>query len=155
MIISIEKFIRTGCFGLIEVGEDKNYLVEVLGKPDSDNDMGKNGTIVLYGWYEFYFDTNDILYAIQNDNYDPSDSGTFSFENEKFKVNSWILNSRQNQTIETISEKLDSKKIKHSLIMYYGREVIKTGSGIIIDFDENLAGPNQLIGIRYWPKFTN
>ena len=154
MKISIKNFIKTAKFGPIEIGISKEKAIQVLGKPDSDNNLGETGSILLYGWYELFFNHENTLHSIQNDKYNPNASETYEFKNEVFKIDSWFLNHRKNQTIDEISKLLYSSDIDHSVINYYGRNVIITSSNVVIDFsdDENELGVRELIGIRYWPN---
>jgi len=131
----------------------KESVIKHLGQPDSDNDMQENGCILLYSWYEFFFDHKNKLHSIQNDNYAPSDAASFEFKNEAIEIDSWFLNSTPNQTLESILNLLNAKNIDSALVNYFGRNVIKVNSGVIVDFDEekNSDGVRELIGIRYWP----
>ena len=153
MIISIEEFLRSGEFGPVVIGMSKEEVIEYLGQPDSDNDIDKSGSILLYSWYEFFFNNENKLYSIQNDNYDSTDASSFEFKNESIEIDSWFLNNTRNQSIDNIIELLSLKKIDYSVIDYFGRNVIKLTSGVVVDFDEekNTHGVKELIGIRYWP----
>ncbi|MBB3166835.1 hypothetical protein [Simiduia aestuariiviva] len=153
MKLSIEEFVKTGKFGPVQIGMSKPEIIEFLGEADSDNDMDQNGSILIYGWYELFINSEDRLYSIQNDNYDPKYPETYIFQNSKFEIDPWILNNSTCQNIESISSKLKNSGIRFCLEEYYGRIVIKADSGVIIDFeeDENEIGLRELIGIRYWP----
>ncbi len=153
MKISIEEFIKTGKFGSLELGVSKEMALSILGEPDSDTDLGETGSILLYAWYEFFFNRENKLHSIQNDNYDPKDEASYSFKNEKIEIDPWFLNAVDNQTIEEISDILNQKSIEFEIIDYYGRDAIRLESGVVIDFDEeeNEFGIKILIGVRYWP----
>jgi|GEM_PF-6304301 len=153
MKISIKEFIRNGKFGPIEIGESKHVIVEALGAPDSDNDMGENGCILLYGWYELFIDCKDILYSIQNDNYDSDLPATYEYQNGEIEIDSWFLDSTKGQDIESIAEEIRNEGIRLEKVEYYGRMVLKAQSGVIIDFNEekNERGKRELLGFRYWP----
>ncbi|MBB3168600.1 hypothetical protein [Simiduia aestuariiviva] len=153
MLIRILDFIKTGKFGPVEIGMSKAKVLEVLGPPDDDTDLDGPGSILLYAWYELFFDPDGILKSIQNDNYNPKDTGTYFFENEKFSIDPWFLNEVQEQNIESISRLLSDNGIKFEIVDYYGRNVLKVNSGVIVDFDEdeNENGIKELIGVRYWP----
>lgn len=152
MKISIEEFIKTGRFGSVKLGMSKQMIIHILGNPDSNANIGINGDILLYGWYEFFINHEDRLHSIQNDNYDPKIPETFEFSNEKIEIDSWFLNKVENQTIESVAKLLKAKNIDFVAKNYYGRKIIQTGSGVIIDFDEeeNDFGVKNLIGIWYW-----
>ena len=154
MNISIKEFLKTARFGEIRIGDTKERIIRSLGEPDSDNDMGANGCILMYGWYEFYIDNEGYLYAIQNDNYDPTEPETYQYKSGIIEIDYWFLNSKGNQDISSISELLKSEHIEAKRTEYYGREVIETKAGIIIDFEEeiNKNGKRNLLGFRYWPQ---
>ncbi len=136
------------------MGMTKQEIIQVLGQPDSDNDCGKRGWILLYSWYEFFISRDNKLFAIQNDNYDPQNRDSYSFKNELIEIDSWFLNADDNKSLNEIAELLKSKEIKHNIDDYFGRSVIKAESGVIIDFsdEENESGLRELIGIRFWPE---
>ena len=156
MIVAIKEFVKTGKFGPVNIGMTKPDVLNLLGQPDSDNDIGENGSILLFGWYELFFDHNNVLTAIQNDNYDPEQPETYRFSNDQFEVDSWFLNSRKNQSISSIISFLKGTEIPYVVKDYFGREVIQVASGVIIDFDEdqNQYGVNELLGIRFWPNVS-
>ena len=153
MKIYIEEFLKTGQFGPIKIGISKEQSLSLLGTPDSDTDLDGPGSILMYGWYEFFFDPEGQLKSMQNDNYDPSDSKTYNFKNEKIEVDPWFLNEKPNQTIEDISNLLANSNIGYKKIKYHGRVVLQTEADVVVDFDEdeNELGVKSLMGIRYWP----
>lgn len=153
MNISIEEFLETGKFGPLSLGVSKEETISLLGEPDSDNDLGETGSILLYAWYELFFNQEELLHSIQNDNYVPSDKQSYSFKNDKIVIDSWFLNDTENQSLSDISKILDGRRMRYKVIDYYGRDVIKLKSGVVIDFDEeeNEYGIKALIGIRFWP----
>jgi hypothetical protein len=113
MILSIKEFIKTGKFGEVRIGMSKEDVINRLGIPDSDNDIGANGSILLYAWYELFLNHENILVSIHNDNYDPTDKASYEFENEKIKIDSWFLNNTENQTTETVSTILKNEGIEY------------------------------------------
>lgn len=133
----------------------KQDVIQLLGEPDDVAFMGKNCRILRYSWYEFFINKDDRLYTIQNDNYSPLNSDSYIFSNEKIEIDSWFLNEKKHQDIDVISKLLISKDIKFNVEDHWGREVIKSKSGVIIDFDddENESGGKVLIGIRFSPDF--
>jgi len=151
--ISIKEFIRTGEFGPVKLGMNKNEVVSLIGEPESDNDMGKTGSILLYAWYELFFDHEHVLKSIQNDNYRPDDPESYEFSNAKFRIDSWILNSDRTQTIESVENLLNIEGIDCEKQFYYDRYVLRAKSGVIVDFsdEENERGIKWLVGVRYWP----
>jgi hypothetical protein len=153
MIISIEEFLRNGKFGPIDLGVSKGQALTILGEPDCDTDLGETGSILLYAWYELFFNNDGKLHSIQNDNYDPADKRSYEFKNNLFEIEPWFLNTTKNQSITDISNILDQKGLEYDVIDYYGHDALKLKSGVVVDFDEeeNECGVNALIGIRYWP----
>jgi hypothetical protein len=154
MIIRIEEFLKTAEFGPITIGTSKDKTLSLLGAPDDDTDLDGPGSIPLYAWYELFYDHNNTLKSIQNDNYDPTDKKSYFFKNEKFEIDPWFLNEKSNQNIEDISSLLADANIPYQKLQYHGRVVLQTQSGVIVDFDEeeNEVGVKALMGIRYWPK---
>jgi hypothetical protein len=153
MEILLSEFIKTGKFGPVEIGTSKDRVLSELDVPDNDTDLDGSGSILLYSWYEFFFDHNGILRSIQNDNYNPKNKNTYLFKNDKYFINSWFLNEVEDQTIETVGILLTQESISFEIIDYYGRRVLKASSGVVIDFDENPneKGTKALAGVRYWP----
>ncbi|BDY04671.1 hypothetical protein [Ferrimonas sp. YFM] len=153
MKIRIEEFLKSGRFGPLELGTSKDLAIASLGEPDCDADLGKTGSILLYGWYELFFNRENQLHSIQNDNYDPSRKESYLFKNEKIEIDPWFLNEALNQCIGDISRALEEKGMEYEVIDYYGRDAIKLKSGVVIDFDEeeNDCGIKALTGIVLWP----
>ena len=132
----------------------KNQVSTSLGKPDCDTDLGDTGSILLYAWYEFFFNHENNVYSIQNDNCDPKDKESFCFKNDVFEIEPWLLNGEKNQTIESVKALLQKNLLEYKIIEYYGRNAIKLESGIVVDFDEekNENDEFELLGIRFWPE---
>ena len=153
MKISIEEFLRTGRFGPIEIGIAKCEAISILGAPDSEADLGETGSILLYAWYELFFNHEETLCSIQNDNYNPEIKDSYSFSNDSFQIDPWFLNDVKNKNIIDISQLLDEKCIEYQVVDYYGRDVLKLKCGVIVDFEEdnNECGIKPLSGIRFWP----
>lgn len=151
MLVSLKTFIQTTHFGTVKIGDDKASVLEILGCPSCDTDLGETGSILLYGWYELFFDHTDCLSYIQNDSYNPHQPETYQFKNEHFEIDAWFFNDIKHQTIETVSILLEQASISFDVINYYGRAVIKTESGVIIDFDDEKdpTGTYPLLGFRY------
>jgi hypothetical protein len=155
MIINLYNFIKTGEFGPVKIGMLKNEVLKLLGSPDSENNIGENGCILLYGWYELFTNHENRLYSIQNDNYNPEQPETYKFKNELVEVNPCFLNEAKNQTIHSVSELLNIENIKYEITDYYGHKAIKTNSGVIIDFSEeqNELGINAHRSPHFMSKF--
>lgn len=151
--VSIKEFIRTGDFGPVKLGMSKDEVIDLLGNPDSDNKIRKTGSILLYSWYELFFDNEKVLKSIQNDHYQPNLPNTYKFSNAKFRIEPWILNADETQTIDSIAHRLKDVGIDYEKEFYYERYVLRAKSGVIVDFDdeENNNGIRRLIGVRYWP----
>ena len=151
--VSIKEFIRTGGFGPVKLGMSKQDVINLLGKAESDTDLDQTGSILIYAWYEFFFDHDDILRSIQNDNYRAENANTYEFSNEKFRIDPWILNSDESQTIDSVARLLEEAGIEYEREFYYDRYVIRTKSEVMVDFsdEENVIGIRPLIGVRYWP----
>jgi hypothetical protein len=79
---------------------------------------------------------------------------TYQFKSDKVAIDPWFLKSTENQDISSISKLLENEKIEAKITEYYGREVIETKVGVIIDFDEEINDNERrnLLGFRYWPQ---
>ena len=152
MKVSIESFLRTGKFGSVEIGMPKEQVLRILGEADCDHDLGSTGSILLYAWYEFFFNHESILYSIQNDSYDSSNKDTFYFKNDIFEIEPFLLNGDGNKNMETVKILLQKNSLKYKIIDYHERKALKLSSGIVVDFGEDENGEFEFIGIRFWPE---
>ena len=155
MRVSIKEFIKTGIFGKARIGISKHKILDMFGQPDSDDYLNSDKSIVLYGRYEFFFNSEGMLSAIQNDNYDIRFPENAEFSNEKFSIDPWFLRSHSIQTYKDIKQHLLKESIEYQQISYWGRFVIKANSGVVIDFSEEpeILDDRLLVGIRYFPDF--
>ena len=150
MIIYLENFFRTGYFGEITLGATKQSVLDYLGPADSDNLMGDIGASLLYGCYELFFYNNDTLHYIQNDSYCADNPLTYQFCNSRFGIDTWFFNETL-QDIYSIMQLLKKCNIDFQLIDYHARPVLKTHTGIHIDFveDTNELGIKPLNAFFY------
>ena len=85
--VCLLEFVRTGRFGPIELGINRNELKEIIGDPDQ---WGLHASVELadiwkYGDIEFHFNKSSQLYMIFADNFDVPRG------NESFRIKPWII----------------------------------------------------------------
>ena len=80
MIIDIKKFALSGKFGFFGNGVRKSNVVTTLGEPDDGADHRKTEIEITFAGYELFFYFEKKLFAIQIDNYDPSDEDSYSYK---------------------------------------------------------------------------
>ena len=156
MLINIKQFALTGDFGPIKIGENKNSVLNILGKPDDEADLGSSGSEIIFAWYELFLDSNEELFAIQIDNYVSEDPETYNFENDKFKIEPWLMTSPKAPSYNDVIVLLKSEGVSFDEFEYYERSCIKLESDVVIDFHEEpkAVGLRPLLGFRYWPTFN-
>jgi len=133
-IIKLIDFIRTGKFGPVELGMDKKKIISYLGEAEK----GYKSSI-WYGSYEFFFqEKSQILSGLQNDHlfdyYGRDDNAAF-FQNNKFKIDPWILGSDKNVTYKECIACLLKEKINFEEKFEFSNYKIKIESGVYFSFD--------------------
>ena len=136
-------------------------VINKLGPPDGHIKVAKGNKAIHYGYYEFYF-TGDRLRTIQNDHFDPEYPEMMEFSNDLFTIEPAFFRPEQKRTMFEVEQHLHQSDIIFSEIEYFGRPVIQTSSGMIIDFSDeyydkksgNLAQfkdikEHTLLGFRY------
>ena len=111
MKIRLIDFIKTSKFGNVELGMTKQDVINYLGATDSITDLGETGEIYVYGWYELFFQTDNILHSIQNDNFNPESTETYEFKNSFFSIDPWIMKYQKSFSIDNVSEELASEGV--------------------------------------------
>lgn len=174
--IKLKDFVLTGEFGPVKIGMTKTQVTELLGEPEDDADFGTGYTGLLYGWYEFFFETESgILDSIQNDHLQADCSNHHEmilFKNDKIEIDTWFLKLNQDITRREVKEILVNQKISFTEEDYWGSDIIRFESGVYLDFDnrDGVWGINEdgtvekvesavivdkerfvLNGIRYFP----
>lgn len=125
--------------------------VKALLGPATDQNHFSGTTILWYGWYEFYFDENRQLFAIQNDSYNHRDPGSYAFPSERFELDYWLMDGKQRRLKDVLTT-CKENDIDAEIASYHGREVLYFDSGVILDFDdEGDWQERELIGMRYFP----
>ena len=167
--IHITDFLRTGQFGTVKINDSVEAVIKKLGKPDGEHnpEVVKPGRGLHYSMYEFFFVDNK-LESIQNDHFDSRHPESMEFENDVFKLNTAFLKADRVKTMREIESELEKLNIEYKLIDYWGRIVIKTIGGVILDFnDENWSDQTQgsvkienlkdveLIGLRFHQGQSN
>lgn len=165
-VIELTDFLKTGKFGPVELGDSIETVREKLGEPnDSHAGNVKSNTSLVYTRYEFFFSENQ-LYFIQNDHYDPKHPEYMEFSNELISIDPGFLKADRVKKFGETLDILRDLDIPHQTIDYWERKAIKTRGGVVIDFleeewsdkandwvkiEDHLQRP--LIGFRYSPKW--
>lgn len=140
MKIHLKDFALTGHFGPVKIGMKKDNVLEILGNPDHEEAFSTGSTVILYGSYEFYFDTESAtLTAIQNDHLqaiDFNNEGCIPFKNDKFEIDTWFLKSNQNINRSEVKALLEADGISfQEKEQYPGNGILYFESGVYLDFD--------------------
>ena len=159
-IISLKEFIKTGRFGPVSIGSQKEDLLKYFGNNFQHGNFGDT-EIIRYNCYEFFYWTeNHKIYAIQNDHllFDCSNHQyMISFKHNNWILDKWFLRRKKNIKFIEITQLLNSENIEFKI----ERESIANDmniircmeSGITFDFcNESTEENNQdnffLNGIR-------
>ncbi len=153
MLITIKRFALTGQFGPIHIGMDKSDVIKALGNPDDEANLGETGSEIIYSWYEFFFNTEGKLRAIQIDNYDPGFPKSYEYKSEIFEIDPWFMRSKNRPKYSEIRGLLIKEGVEFDSIEYYERDVLVLESGVVIDFDDaDVLDEKGFIGFRFFPE---
>ena len=163
--IRISEFLRTGRFGPVKIEDSKAEVIRKLGVPDGEILVKKPLTVIHYGRYEFVFEEKG-LQSIQNDHFNPEFPDSMEYSNKKIHIDSEFLKADKVKKLNEIESELIRYEISYKCLEYWGRKVLKTESGVVIDFNDEKWDENvnttpkidvpqeyELIGIRYFPKY--
>jgi hypothetical protein len=161
--IDVLNFLKTGDFGDAKIKDSKETVIRKLGNPDGHIKLTNPLIGIHYGNYEFVFD-GEGLRSIQNDNFNSEYPDSMEFSNEMFLVESGFLKSDKTIKLGEIKLELEKVNISYKIVDYWERKVLKTESGVIIDFNDEewdkssesmvkILDMNEyeFIGIRYYP----
>ena len=134
--IKISGFLKTGKFGRVEINDSMETVIEKLGKPDGEYNPNamKSRKGIHYSMYEFMF-LDDKLVSIQNDRFDIRNPELMEFENDVFRIDPEFLKADRIKKMGEIESMLNRLNIDYSVIEYWGRRVIKTTGGVVVDFN--------------------
>jgi len=140
-IIKLKDFIRTGNFGVITIGSTKDEILKVFGKEFDFADCGET-QIVKYGWYEFFYWTeNEKVFGIQNDHLQAdclNHKEMINFKNEFCTIDKWFLKENENVTFAQVIKYLNQENIPFSIDPVYkgcDEKIIKCiNSNVTFDF---------------------
>ena len=135
-IISLKNFIKTGCFGSVELEMSKEEVIDLLGQPEwyNDDQLSDGVTLIAYSWYEFFFTKENKLFAIQNDHFDVEFPESCRYKSEKIEIDPWIYKGDQLFLFKDVEEILQEEEITYKVEDYLGRKIIKMPSEVVIDF---------------------
>lgn len=161
MKILLKDFALTGKFGPVNVGMHRDGIVEILGKPDAEQDFGTGFSGLLYAWYEFFYYTDSkILSSIQNDHLMANclnHGECIYFENDKFRIDHWFLDAGKDFTYQEVKDILVKEKINFKEVSKRDYLELKFESGVKMDFVESSKDSEKdkhlLNGIRFFPDF--
>ncbi len=163
LTISLKEFALTGEFGPVKIGMHRDAAVALLGKPGDETDFGGASSGFLYGWYEFFYETDTKeIEAIQNDHL--LDGDLFDYQNEHFQVDPWFLKAGKEFTFPEVVDLLQEEQIPFRVVRRHGTgpEEIEFKSGVHFDFIEQCdaqtgkeSGEKVLLAIRYFPLYSD
>lgn len=138
--ISLKRFIETGEFGTIKIGSKKGEVINILGEDYDYGDCG-DSQIIKYGWYEFFYWTeNEKIFGIQNDHLQMdclNHDEMINFKNDNWMIDKWFLKDEENITFGQVKKLLESENIAYKIEPLYGCEenIIKCiNSNVTFDF---------------------
>jgi len=160
MNIEIKDFALTGQFGPITIGDSKERIISLLGTPSNEASLGDNGTTIFYGSYEFFIDTNNALYAIQNDgllNTWENNSKilpAFEFYNKHITIIPWLIKNNKLLTYRDVLSELKKSSFNYKEVTYYERHSIHLPSRFVIDFEEETKDlmKKTVSAYLFWPS---
>ncbi len=145
--LKLRNIIIENNFTPLSMGMSEKELTNLLGNPTSRFDNGYGSVVVAYGGYEFAF-FDDKLHYFQNDNFKESYIDWVKFENDHFKIDTWLIKEHDNLSIERFIEELKFEKIQFKLekpsTQNYTK--IKLMNGMQLEFDNS---DRMLYAIRY------
>lgn len=122
--IFILDFIRTGKFGVVEIGQLIDVVKEEFPKPDDISEMDKNIYIWRYGAFEFHF-VDGILTLLWCDNL----NFMYSPRRKQFKLDRWILGKyKDGCTLTHFIEELNNEGLEFKMYGTYYSSDPKTDS---------------------------
>lgn len=137
--IYLKEFALSGEFGPVKIGMTKSEVIDILGKPGTDQDFRTGYTGLLYSWYEFFFETKTgILDSIQNDHLQfdcDSHEDAILFKNDNIEIDTWFLKLNQDLTRNEVKDILMVQGISFKEEEYWGSDIIRFESGVYLDFD--------------------
>ncbi len=137
--VHLKDFALTGNFGPVKIGMSLDQVISLLGPPEGTEYIEPT-TFLLYGWYEFFFDTpSRKLFAIQNDKLQAN--GTYNdemilFRNKTIEIVPWFLQLNKDFTFSEVKQIMQNAKIDFSESNSSGDKVIQFESGVYFDFDD-------------------
>lgn len=161
--ISLKQFALTGNFGPVTTGMHRDEAVSFLGEPGNEAKFGKFASGFIYGWYEFFYETDSkLIYAIQNDHLQAdclNHAEMFLYQNRYFQIDPWFLEAGRDFSFDEIAKILNQEQVPFRIVQ---REVetIEFESGVFFDFNnrhniETGEDTDEMVlwGIRYFPDF--
>lgn len=147
--LSLKSIVLSADFSPVQMGFSEAEVINTLGTPDFKHDCGGGSMIFTYGCYEFYF-FDSILHYFQNDHL-KADCGNheemFTFSNEIFKVDSWLLTPQKDISLKEFAAILQSENVSFNIqdqlsasgqVLNEGEsKLIKLDNGVTIDFEHN------------------
>ncbi|WP_143011393.1 hypothetical protein [Chitinophaga filiformis] len=139
--IQLKDFIKTGNFGPLTIGSSKGEILQVFGGTYDLADCGET-QIIKYGWYEFFYWTdNEKIFGIQNDHLLAdcvNHSEMINFKNRFFTIDKWFLKENKSITFREVIECLEQENIPYNIVPAYDgcdENIIKcVNSNVTFDF---------------------
>ncbi len=137
--IDLLDFVKYGKFDYIELGNDKQWIINNFPNPDGFNEsfFQDKCSIWRYGNLEFHFD-GAVLYQIYSDYINQLNAG------EQIQLDKWILATPSKLTLLYVIEHLNNENIEYKKVNFLQAQVqLILQSGVILGFD-NLSKQNDI-----------
>lgn len=138
--IYLKDFALTGEFGPVKIGMTKDEVIQIMGEPESDSNFGTGSSGLVYGWYEFFYNTKTgILKSIQNDHLQANCSDhdeSIIVKNDNIEIDIWFLKLNQDLTRSDVKKALKKQGIPFIEEEYWESDIIRFESGVYLDFDD-------------------
>lgn len=141
--IDMLDFLKTGKFGLIELGYSDKMIAELLGIPEyySKEDVLKED-ILVYGYIEFHFSSKRLLYMIFSDNFKKSPRG-----GRKLKLTK-IGALKKKRSVYEVMKRLETFGISYKKVEYNvppNQTILQLKTGICLTFinEKEEFGPDS------------
>lgn len=107
--IDLLEFFKTGKFDYLELGQNKEWIINNFPDPDGMSKACYKHPIWRYGNIELHFHDDQTLYLIYSDYIDTLEGGPSLF------LEKWILNEPENLTLEYVIRHLNKERINFKL----------------------------------------
>lgn len=144
--VNFLNLLKDKCFGPIKIGDSKEFVIQTLGQPDYISNPDFNPEYydaLLYDRFEFNF-RQDYLVSISNAHILNCSSSwrfnrKFHYQNNNFKVISWLKRPWIDTQLKNFKKKLDQEEIVYSESIFYDCIKLNIGKNLELLFSSNLS----------------